>query len=63
MKKTPDLFDTWNDQKKHIEFISSDQKNFRIGEIWWYWEGINIGDEISKDGKFLRPCIILDSHA
>ena len=49
MKKTPVLFDLWNEQKKTIEFSHQSKRDARIGEFWWYREGVNIGNEISKD--------------
>lgn len=30
-------------------------------EFWWYFEGVNIGQEISKDGNMKRPCLIVKS--
>ena len=62
MKKTSELFDRWNEQKKRLEFEPGQKKHAKVWEIWWYWEWINIGREISKDGKFLRPCLIFQSH-
>jgi mRNA-degrading endonuclease toxin of MazEF toxin-antitoxin module len=63
MKKTPELFDQWNEQKKRIEFgVRTIEKIADIWEFWWYSEGINVGNEISKDGFFKRTCLILQNQ-
>ena len=49
MRKTVELFDTWNEKKKDIEFRTHTKVDARVGEFRWYREGINIGNEISKD--------------
>lgn len=61
MKKTVQLFDAWNEQKKRIEFGNWKSIDARVGEFWWYWEGVNVGNEISKDGFFLRTCLVLQN--
>lgn len=61
MKKIPELFDQWNEQKKRIEFETKNTIDARVGEFWRYWEGINVGNEISKDGFFKRVCLILEN--
>jgi hypothetical protein len=33
MLKTPEIFDTWNDTKKYLEF-SAKGKNVEAGQIW-----------------------------
>ncbi len=62
MKKTAAMFDDRNELKKKLEFGKSRKKDAKVWEIWWYWEWVNIGSEISKDGKFLRPCLILKKN-
>ena len=62
MKKTGELFDTWNEKKKDIEFMSRKKIDARVGEFRWYREGVNIGNEISKDGKFMRVCFVLQNN-
>lgn len=60
MYKTTEKFDLWNTQKKKIEFTKNiSTKDVCVGEFRWYREGMNIGNEISKDGKFMKVCIIL----
>ncbi len=54
MKKTAAMFDAWNELKKKLEFGKSRKKDAKVWEIWWYWEWVNIGSEISKDSKFIR---------
>lgn len=62
MNKTPELFDQRNDKKKEVEFVLSKKKlQARIGEFWRYREWVNIGNEISKDGRFMRVCLILQN--
>jgi len=61
MQKTPEVFDARNEQKKKIEFLATQSSNGRIGEFWRYREGVNIGNEISKDGKFMRVCFVLQN--
>jgi len=62
MQKTKEMFDSWNEKKKDIEFSKS-KKDFqiRIWEFYRYLEWINIGNEISKDDLFMRVCIILQN--
>lgn len=62
MKKTVAMFDERNKQKKQLEFCKSVKKDAKVWEIWWYWEWINIGSEISKDGQFLRPCVLIQNN-
>lgn len=50
MNKTLELFDLWNEQKKKIEFWKSTIIDARVWEFWWYWERVNVWNEISKDG-------------
>lgn len=61
MKKTAELFDEWNEKKKDIEFWWSKELIVRSGQFWRYYEWINLWNEISKDGRFLRPCVILNT--
>lgn len=62
MEKTKELFDIRNENKKNIEFANSTKQSIRIGELWRYREGINLWNEISKDGKFKRVCLILHNN-
>lgn len=61
MEKTERLFDLANDQLKHIEFMHRSLPEVSVGEFWWYFEWINIWQEVSKDGNMKRPCLILKS--
>ncbi len=61
MKKTPELFDARNEHKKRIEFGTKNTIDARVGEFWWYWEGVNVGNEISKDWLFMRTCFVLQN--
>jgi len=62
MKKTLEMFDAWNEMKKKIEFWKLWDKSLNVGEFWWYREWINIGNEISKDWFYQRPCIVLQNN-
>lgn len=59
MKKTPEKFDLRNQKVKELEFSDEPEKDIKIGEFWRYYDGMNIGNEIGKDGRFLRACLIL----
>ncbi|MDQ7022974.1 MAG: type II toxin-antitoxin system PemK/MazF family toxin [Candidatus Gracilibacteria bacterium] len=37
-------------------------KKVKRGEIWVAKIGVNIGSEISKDGKYLRPVLVMSNH-
>lgn len=62
MKKTPELFDQWNEKKKNIEFSRYNSSDIKIWEFWWYYVGMNIGNEISKDGRFLRVWFVIKNN-
>jgi mRNA-degrading endonuclease toxin of MazEF toxin-antitoxin module len=59
MQKTPETFNEWNNKAQEIEFLQTNESESRVWQVLWYYEGINIGNEISKDGNMKRPCIIL----
>lgn len=61
MKKTADIFDLRNKQIKQIEFANNSHLYVTKWEFWRYRDGINIGAELSKDGNFKRPWLILYS--
>ena len=58
MEKTKELFDKWSEKKIDIEFYWKGYKVTNIGEIWIENVWVNIGNEISKDWLFQRPCLI-----
>lgn len=62
MNKTWELYDRRNIEKKRIEFSKSSIKIPTIGSFRWYYDGINIGSELSKDGKFLRLWIVVSHY-
>jgi len=62
MEKTRELFDIWNENKKQIEFQNNKKHTARVGEFWRYREWMNVWNEISKDGKFKRVCLILHNN-
>jgi mRNA-degrading endonuclease toxin of MazEF toxin-antitoxin module len=33
-----------------------------VWEFWRYYEWMNVWNEISKDGKNLRPCVVLKNN-
>ncbi|MFA7284429.1 MAG: type II toxin-antitoxin system PemK/MazF family toxin [Candidatus Absconditabacterales bacterium] len=61
MQKTPALFDKRNERKKSLEFVARAQ-TADAGEFWWYREGVNVGNEISKDGKFKRVGLVIKNN-
>lgn len=61
MKKTPALYNQRIEKKIEIEFSDCEKKDAKVGEFWRYREGMNIGNEISKDENFKRPCLILQN--
>ncbi len=62
MKKTSELFNQWNEKKKDIEFTTNDRNDIKVWEFWWYYVGMNIGNEISKDGRFLRVGLVIKNN-
>ena len=59
MQKTLELFDAENEARKQLEFSRRSLPRVKIWEVWWYYVGLNIGQEISKTAPYRRPCIIL----
>lgn len=59
MQKTPEKYDLWNEKSKALEFSDTEIYECRVGQVLRYYEGMNIGNEISKDENFKRPCLIL----
>jgi len=60
MKKNLALFDLENEARKQIEFSIRQLPQVKAWQIWRYYVGINIWQEISKSKPYLRPCIILE---
>ena len=60
MEKTYELFDSWNLEKKKIEFHWK-LKRVKVGEIWICKIWVNIWWEISKDGRFSRPVLVVSN--
>ena len=54
MKKTAEEFRNWIEKKIEIEFLEDQENSIEVGQFWWYYEGMNIGNEISKDKFFKR---------
>jgi hypothetical protein len=42
MKKTATEFDQWNERKKQIDCQKKHIHDLRIGELWRYYEGMNV---------------------
>lgn len=61
MKKTPELFDISNKWLKQIEFSHWVLPQICVWEFRWYFEWVNLWQEISKDGGMKRPCLIVKS--
>ena len=52
-------FNKWNEIKKRVDDVNSQNNYFKERDIWWCYCGANIGTE--QDGKgseFLRPVLI-----
>jgi mRNA-degrading endonuclease toxin of MazEF toxin-antitoxin module len=61
MEKTKELFELWIEEKQNIEKYSK-IKRVKVWEIWLAKIWVNIWSEISKDGKFLRPVLVVKSN-
>lgn len=63
MQKTLEKYNLRNERKKEIEFglLDIPRNNGEVGQLWRYYEGMNIGHEISKDHKHLRVCVVLNN--
>ncbi len=53
-------FDGWNKEKKRLQKITN-RIEPNVWEIWMYKVWINLGNEISKEKPFMRPCVILNN--
>lgn len=62
MEKTIELFDSWNKQKKFIEFYKKKIKIVKPWEIWISKVWINIWSEVSKDWEFSRPVLVISTR-
>lgn len=60
MEKTPELYNQWNSKKQKIEYKYR-KMIVKKWEIWTCHIGLNIGSEISKDGGFRRPVLVLQT--
>lgn len=58
MQKTPLLFDQENEVRKKIEFSTRKLPEVKIWQMWWYYVWVNIGQEMSKNNPYQRPCLI-----
>ncbi len=61
MQKTSSLFESWNKQKQFLEFRKNKPKRVKSWEIWIAQVGVNLGSEISKDGDFSRPVLVISN--
>lgn len=48
MKPTPKQYDSRNKKKKEIQFAPKRKLDIRIGDVWRYYVGMNVGSETSK---------------
>ncbi len=62
MHKTPELFDGRWEKKKSLEFRDNPSFLVDVWSIWRYYEWVNIWNEISKDGQYMRPCVVLQNN-
>ena len=62
MKKTTEKFREWIEKKIEVEFTQNDKNLPDVWEFWRYYEGMNVGNEISKDWKHMRACLILKTN-
>lgn len=61
MKKTEELFNYWNKDKQNIEFNWNAYKRVKVWEIWVAKIWVNIWWELSKDGWFFRPVLVVSN--
>jgi len=62
MRKEED-YNQWNFEKQKLNQHKKGQ-NVQVGEVRWYYCGVNVGNEIGKGraGGFRRPCLILKNN-
>lgn len=52
------LYNQWNQQKKHLQ-VTASRRLFKQRDIWWCALGCNIGDETQGKGEnFARPVLV-----
>lgn len=61
MQKTPGLFKERIQQKIDCEFWS-ESNSIEVWQFRWYYEWVNIWNEISKDWKFKRVWLVLQNN-
>ena len=53
-------FNLWNIQKQKIDSVEPKSPFVKVGDLWWFRQGVNIGFEMDgKNEKFTRPCVVL----
>lgn len=62
MKKTTEKFRERIEKKIKVEFNDDNTNSPDVWEFWWYYEGMNVWNEISKDGANMRVCLILQTR-
>lgn len=60
MEKADIVFDLWNTDKKKLQ---KNEKTLEpnVWEIWMYKVWVNLGNEISREEPFMRPCVVLNN--
>lgn len=61
MQKTEELFHKRTEQKIVCEYSWSNN-SLEVGQFWRYYDGVNIGNEISKDKHFKRVWLVLNNN-
>ena len=62
MKKTEELFNKWNKEKKKIDFDWNPNKIVKVWEIWIIKIWMNIWWENSKNNDFTRPALVISNN-
>ncbi|MDD5213138.1 MAG: type II toxin-antitoxin system PemK/MazF family toxin [Candidatus Gracilibacteria bacterium] len=67
-----DYFIEWHNKKIFLNIPNTEdtdsidlKKKIKMGQVkesefWWYYNGMNVGEEVSKQSPFERPCLILN---
>ncbi len=63
MKRTANDYDNWNKKKQRLNSLE-ECPDIQVGEIWWYYVGVNVGNEIGKGqiGDYKRVCLVLKNN-
>lgn len=63
--RTSQDYDQWHIKKQKLNHVAEKRlPNVQVGQVWWYYCGVNVWNEIGKGvkGRFSRPCLILKTN-